>query len=303
MGEVYLAEHRLLKRACAIKLIRPEKADDAKALARFESEVRATARLTHWNTVEIYDYGHTEDGTFFYAMEFLPGMNLQEIVDRYGPLPPERVVHLLVQVCGALREAHHAGLIHRDIKPGNIFAAQRGGVYDVAKLLDFGLVKSIRPVEAESLKLSIDGAVIGSPLYTAPEAVTGDEGLGKSSDIYSLGATAYFLLTGRVLFDDESALKVLFAHAHKEPIPLSELLPHVPAELERIVTTCLQKLPADRFPDVESLEAALRACSLPMEWTPERAVEWWTSTADHPREPIASLSTAETDTAIVELPT
>ncbi|NQU22874.1 MAG: serine/threonine protein kinase, partial [Candidatus Nealsonbacteria bacterium] len=136
MGEVYLAEHQMLKRACAIKLIRPGKAGDPKVLARFQREVRATAKLSHWNTVEIFDYGNTEDGTFYYVMEFLPGLSLRDVVDRFGPLPPERVIHLLSGVCDALEEAHAAGLIHRDIKPGNIFAAQRGGVYDVAKLLD-----------------------------------------------------------------------------------------------------------------------------------------------------------------------
>ena len=141
MGEVYLAEHQMLKRPCAIKVIRPGNAHDARALARFEREVRATATLTHWNTVEIFDYGSTDDGTFYYVMEYLPGLNLADLVDRHGPLPPERVIHLVAQTCDALGEAHGLGLIHRDLKPGNIFAAQRGGVFDVAKLLDFGLAK------------------------------------------------------------------------------------------------------------------------------------------------------------------
>ena len=140
MGEVYLAEHQLLKRPCALKLIRPDSVADPRALARFEREVRLTATLSHPNTVEIYDYGRTEDGTYYYVMEYLPGLSLEELVERHGPLPPGRVVYLLRQVCGALREAHAAGLIHRDIKPSNIFAARRGGMDDVAKLLDFGLV-------------------------------------------------------------------------------------------------------------------------------------------------------------------
>ena len=141
MGDVYLAEHQLMKRPCAIKVIRPSKADDPQALARFEREVHATAQLSHWNSVEIFDYGRAEDGTFYYVMEYLPGLSLAQLVERYGPLPPARVVYLLAQVCDALAEAHAAGLIHRDIKPGNIFAAVRGGQYDVAKLLDFGLAK------------------------------------------------------------------------------------------------------------------------------------------------------------------
>ena len=141
MGEVFRAEHMLLKRPCAIKLIKAANEANATAVARFEKEVKTTAKLTHWNTVEIYDYGRTDDGTFYYVMELLPGMSLEELVEKHGPLPPARAVYLLRQVCGALQEAHQAGLIHRDIKPANIFAAQRGGVYDVAKLLDFGLVK------------------------------------------------------------------------------------------------------------------------------------------------------------------
>ncbi|MHC5544101.1 serine/threonine-protein kinase, partial [Singulisphaera rosea] len=141
MGEVYLAEHELLKRPCAIKLIRPSNVSDPKTLERFEREVRITATLSHWNTVEIFDYGRTEDGTYYYVMEYLPGLSLEELVKRHGPLPPGRVVYLLRQVCLALREAHGAGLIHRDVKPSNIFAARRGGVDDVAKLLDFGLVR------------------------------------------------------------------------------------------------------------------------------------------------------------------
>ena len=144
MGEVYLAEHQLLKRPCAVKLIRTDDATDPQALARFEDEVRLTATLSHPNTVEIYDYGRAEDGTYYYVMEYLPGLSLAELVERYGPLPPARVVYLLRQVCGALREAHAAGLIHRDIKPSNIIAARRGGIDDVAKLLDFGLVRPAR---------------------------------------------------------------------------------------------------------------------------------------------------------------
>src|SRR5262245_47427849 len=143
MGEVYLAEHRMLKRPCAVKLIRPEQAGDPRVLARFEREVQMTARLSHWNTVEIYDYGRTDDGTFYYVMEHLPGLSLEALVEQHGPLPAERVVHLLRQVCQALREAHSVGLIHRDVKPGNVFVAQRGGLYDVVKLLDFGLVKPV----------------------------------------------------------------------------------------------------------------------------------------------------------------
>ena len=199
MGEVYLAEHQLLKRPCAVKLIRPDDAADPKALERFEREVRLTATLSHPNTVEIYDYGRAEDGTYYYVMEYLPGLSLAELVERHGPLPPARAVYLLRQVCGALREAHAAGLIHRDIKPSNIFAARRGGMDDVAKLLDFGLVRPA--ATARAAHLSEEGQILGTPLFMSPEQATGGRELDERSDIYSLGAVAYYLLTGRPPFD------------------------------------------------------------------------------------------------------
>ncbi|MFK7776672.1 MAG: serine/threonine-protein kinase, partial [Gimesia sp.] len=278
MGEVYLAEHRLLKRPCAIKLIRRDKVNDENVLLRFESEVQATAGLTHPNTIEIYDYGHTEEGTFYYAMEYLPGLNLQEIVERFGALPPGRVVYLLKQVSSALSEAHHKKLIHRDIKPGNIFSAERGGLYDVAKLLDFGLVKDGRQ-EKNSIDLTMEGAVVGSPLYTSPEVVTGDGKPDFRSDIYSLGATAYYLLTGKPVFEGESALKVVFAHASQKVKPLTEINPKIPSELEAIILKCLEKKPGNRFQKVEELSHALNELKI-KEWTQEQATAWW-SDAEH----------------------
>lgn len=279
MGEVYLAEHHLLKRPAAIKLIKPSQAADPLALRRFESEVRATARLTHPNTVEIYDYGHTEDGTFYYVMEFLPGMNLQELVDRYGPLPPGRAVHLLRQVCGALGEAHGLGMVHRDLKPGNIFATQRGGIFDVAKLLDFGLVKCMSP-PPDSLKLTQERTMLGSPLYAAPESVVGDGQTDARTDVYSLGATAYFLLTGRAVFAGEQPLKVLFAHVNETPVPLTQVRPEIPADLERIVLRCLEKEPRERFADVAALEQALAGSSAAGDWTQSAARGWWLETEE-----------------------
>jgi eukaryotic-like serine/threonine-protein kinase len=169
MGEVYQAEHQLLKRPCAVKLIKPDKQTDPAALARFEREVQATAKLTHWNTVEIFDYGHADDGTFYYAMELLPGLSLEDLVKFHGPVPAERAVHFLRQACAALTEAHAKGLIHRDLKPANLFAAERGGVYDVVKLLDFGLVREQK--RAQDLKLTQPGSFSGSPLYMCPEQV------------------------------------------------------------------------------------------------------------------------------------
>ncbi len=272
MGEVHLAEHQLMKRPCAIKLIRSHKAGDPKMLARFEREVHATAKLSHWNTIEIFDYGRSSHGDFYYVMEYLPGLSLADLVRRRGPLPPGRTIYLLRQVCDALREAHAAGLIHRDIKPGNIFSAHRGGVYDVAKLLDFGLVKPI--AEVESAQLTMEGAVTGSPTYMSPEQAT--EGRAdERSDIYALGATAYFILTGRPPFEHEKALKVILAHATEKVIPPSELQTDVPHDLEQVVLQCLEKAPADRFQNVEQLDAALAACDSAGQWTREDARRWW----------------------------
>jgi tRNA A-37 threonylcarbamoyl transferase component Bud32 len=278
MGEVYLAEHQLLKRPCALKVIRPGKADDPKVLARFEREVRATAALSHWNTVEIYDYGRTDDGTFYYVMEYLPGKSLSELVEDYGPLPAGRVIYLLRQTCEALHEAHSAGLIHRDIKPGNIFAAQRGGIYDVAKLLDFGLAKPRHNFNGHNIQLTHDGAITGSPLYMSPEQSLGENEPDARGDIYSLGAVGYFLLTGHPPFEADTAMKVLMAHAREEPSPLSRWRHDIPPDLERVILRCLAKRPEDRFQDVLALNRALLECEAAGDWSAERAEKWWYET-------------------------
>jgi serine/threonine-protein kinase len=279
MGEVYLAEHQLLKRPCAVKLIRADDAADPRALERFEREVRLTATLSHPNTVEIYDYGRTEDGTYYYVMEYLRGLSLADLIDRHGPLPPARAVYLLRQVCGALREAHASGLIHRDIKPSNIFAARRGGVEDIAKLLDFGLV---RPAATgpdgdrdRGVHLSVEGQILGTPLFMSPEQAGGGRGLDARSDIYSLGGVAYFLLTGRPPFEGESGIAVMIAHARDPVVPPSRLRPEIPEDLERVVLRCLAKDPAERFPDVASLERALAACDCAGDWDADWAARWW----------------------------
>ncbi len=274
MGEVFLAEHLLLKRPCVVKLIRPDKAGDARVLKRFHREVQSTARLTHWNTVEIFDYGVTADGTFYYVMEHLPGMSLGEIVDRFGAMPPERVIFLLRQACDALGEAHAMGLIHRDIKPANIFAARRGGVYDVAKVLDFGLVKPIVKDEAP-VELTADGSITGSPLYMSPEQATGETNPDARSDIYSLGAVAYFLLTGRPPFEGDKPIRVMIAHVRDPVVPPSAVRSDVPADLEQVVLRCLAKRPEERYPDAASLAAALDECEAAGGWNRVRAAEWW----------------------------
>jgi len=274
MGEVFRAEHQLLKRPCAIKLIKPDKANDPESLARFEREVQATAKLTHWNTVEIYDYGHADDGTFYYVMELLPGLSLEELVRCHGPMPPERTVHFLRQVCRALREAHAKGLIHRDIKPANIIAAERGGVYDVAKLLDFGLVRE-QMSERSVPGLSEDKSVSGSPLYMCPEQMKAYDRLDARSDIYSLGAVAYYLLTGRPPFSGGTIAEIINAHSHAPVKPPAEVNPCVPADLELVVIRCLAKLPGNRYQNMDSLDKALAACVCTGQWTEERAEAWW----------------------------
>jgi serine/threonine-protein kinase len=277
MGEVYLAEHCMLKRPCAIKLIRPERAGEPQVLARFEREVRLTAQLSHWNTVEIFDFGRTEDGTFFYVMEYLPGLSLEEMLERHGPLPAERAVYLLRQACQGLREAHAIGLIHRDIKPGNLFAAQRGGLYDVVKLLDFGLVKQV--AEMPSARLTLDGAISGTPLFMSPEQARGLPAIDARSDIYSLGAVAYALLVGRPPFERTTPLEVLFAHAREEVTPPSHIRSDVPADLEQIILRCLAKNPDDRLENVDELEQALALCSAADQWTQSDAARWWQENA------------------------
>lgn len=280
MGDVYLAEHDLLKRPCALKLIRPNQIGDPMALQRFEREVCSMARLSHCNTVDVYDYGHTADGTFYYVMEYLPGLNLQQLVERFGPMPPERVIHFLSQACAALAEAHRLGMVHRDLKPANLFAAERGGEFDFTKLLDFGLV--VEDARADWLsRTSLQGRspLAGSPLYMSPEQGKGDAALDVRSDIYSLGATGYYLLTGRPPFVAKTPLLVLMAHARAPVVSPSEIVPGVPFDLEQILLKCLQKKPEDRYDCIDDLRYALQFCQDAGLWTTERAAQWWADCA------------------------
>jgi serine/threonine-protein kinase len=282
MGEVYLAEHQLLKRPCALKLIKAEAGADAVALARFEREVQSAARLSHPNTIEIYDYGHTDDGTFYYVMEYLQGLSLSELVRKVGPLPPGRVIYLFRQVCAGLSEAHKLGLVHRDLKPANIFIAVRGGESDVAKVLDFGLVKLTR--DPGAAELSSDMTVSGTPMYMAPEQAVADRSLDSRADIYALGAMMYFALTGQPPFTGESPFVVMMAHARDPVVPLSQVRPGVPEDLERVILRCLAKRPDERFPTVKALGDTLAACASASEWGPNRADAWWA--AETPSAPI-----------------
>ncbi len=273
MGEVYLAEHQLMKRPCAIKVIRPEKAGDPKVLARFEREVQATARLSHWNTIDIFDYGRADDGTFYYVMEYLPGMNLFELVRKHGPLPAGRAIYLIRQACDALQEAHDLGLIHRDIKPANIFTASRGGVCDVVKLLDFGLAKPLMDLDAAHL--TADGTITGSPLFMSPEQATGDAEPDSRSDVYSLGAVLYYLLTGKPPFEDDKPLKIMIKHAHELPARPSVHRADLATDIEAVVLKCLEKASKERYQSATELASALERCLDSGSWTRDNARAWW----------------------------
>lgn len=283
MGDVYLAEHELLKRPCALKLIRSDVGAEPLAIARFEREVRSAARLSHPNTIEIFDYGHTDDGTFYYVMEYLQGLSLNELVSMAGPLPPGRVIYLFRQICAGLAEAHSLGLVHRDLKPANIYVAIRGGESDVAKVLDFGLVKVTQG--PDSAELTSDQSVSGTPMFMAPEQAAGDRELDARADIYALGAIAYYCLTGQAPFSGNSPFAIMIAHARDPVVPPSQVRPEIPADLEAIILRCLAKKREDRYADVKALGKDLAACAAAHDWDGERADEWWISTTKAKVEP------------------
>jgi serine/threonine-protein kinase len=273
MGEVYRASHALLRRPTAIKLLRPEGAGEF-ALKRFEREVQLTSQLTHPNTIQIYDFGHTQDGKFYYAMEYLEGITLEELVELDGPQPAARVVALVAQICGSLAEAHAVGLIHRDVKPANLMLCERGRVADVIKVLDFGLVKP--QVESDEQKVSRTDAIVGTPTYMAPESILRPDRVDARSDLYAVGAVAYFLLTGRDVFEGATVVEVCASHLHTKPEPPSaRLKAPVPADLEAIVMSCLAKSPDDRPASAEALRGQLLACVDAKEWSDARGHEWW----------------------------
>jgi serine/threonine-protein kinase len=303
MGVVYRARHALLRRPTAIKLLPPDRAGDDN-LARFEREVQLTAQLSHPSTVAIFDFGRTRDGVFYYAMEYLDGIDLERLVQEDGPQPPGRVVHLLHQVCGALAEAHAVGLIHRDIKPANIILCERGGLLDVAKVVDFGLVKRIDPAGAQAtLAVTSAHVLLGTPLYMAPEAISGADVDGRS-DLYAVGAVAYFLLTGTPVFQAATVLEVFAHHLHSEPEPPSRRAGRTfPSDLERVILKCLAKSPADRFAGAAALQRALASCADTTPWRPDQSAEWWAALrrlhATEAGEPPTAATGAET--AVIDL--
>ena len=279
MGVVYRASHAMLRRPTAIKLLSPDRAGKD-ALTRFEREVRRTAMLTHPNTVTVFDYGRTTDGVFYYAMELLEGAALDELVEVAGPLPEERVIHLLEQVAASLAEAHDAGLIHRDIKPGNILVVDRGGISDLVKVVDFGLVKDVgykaSDVAASEPALTMTNAITGTPLYIAPESVTAPATVDARTDLYSVGAVGYWLLTGTHVFGGRSILEVCAHHLHSVPdAPSARLGKLVSADLEAVLLACLAKRPEDRPASAHALRERLQACVMAGRWTNARAADWW----------------------------
>jgi serine/threonine-protein kinase len=273
MGVVYRAKHAMLRRPTAVKLLHPDKAGHA-ALERFEKEVQLTAKLTHANTVTIFDYGRTPDGVFYYAMELLDGPSLQDVVSIDGPLPPGRVLHLIAQAAGALAEAHSVGLIHRDIKPANIMVVQQGGVHDVVKVVDFGLVKELE--QDVSVSLTAANAVTGTPQYMSPESITSPEKVDGRSDLYALGAVAYYLLAGDHVFRGSSVVEVCSHHLHTEPGPIAELRGEdVPEAIEALVRECLQKDPAARPQTAGELRRRLLDLAEAHPWSEDDARAWW----------------------------
>ncbi len=271
MGEVHRASHAMLRRPTAIKLIRPDTADP-QTLQRFEREVRETSRLMHPNTISIYDYGRTPDGVFYYAMEFLDGPDLRQAVDKTGPMPPARVIHLLDQVSGALREAHEKGLVHRDIKPGNLVLCRRGSDHDLVKVLDFGLVKRVGTEAGSSL--TAIGEICGTPETLAPEVLLG-EPAGPPADLYALGVVAYFLLTGVPVFEAQSSADFIGHHLHTPPPPLRDRDASLPEDLCAAVERCLHKDPAERFGSALDFQSELLRCRDAGGWTEQDAAAWW----------------------------
>ncbi len=281
MGEVFRATHQMLARPAAVKLIRPELLGSSSPAAarviveRFRREAEAAASLRSPHTISLYDFGVASDGTFFLVMELLDGLDLETLVERFGPLPPERVVHLLRQACESLEEAHSRGLVHRDIKPSNIFTCRLGLAVDFVKVLDFGLVKAVDDGGREATLLTAPDSTTGTPAYIAPEVVRGDRIADHRVDIYTLGCVGYWLLTGRLVFQAPNAIQLMYQHANATPVPPSQRSElEIPAELDSIILSCLAKLPEDRPQTAGELYRRLSA-ALPATWTEELAQRWW----------------------------
>jgi serine/threonine-protein kinase len=282
MGEVWRAKHRMLARPAAIKLIRPEalgesSIEDQKTLqGRFEREAQATASMRSPHTIELFDFGISQSGTFYYVMELLDGVDTESLIRRFGPIPQARTIHVLQQVCDSLAEAHEAGLIHRDIKPANVYVCRYGREVDFVKVLDFGLVKSQREPEDADVRLTCPRTAGGTPAYMAPEQVLGDRPLDGRTDLYAVGCVGYWLLTGHLVFESETVMKTLMHHARSEPSPPSESSElEISPALDRVILTCLEKDPGRRHQNADELSRALAKCESADDWTREQAHRWW----------------------------
>jgi serine/threonine-protein kinase len=273
MATVYLARHDLLRRPAAVKLLKPARATD-EMIARFEREVQMASSLSHPNTVEIFDFGRTRDGLFYYAMEYLDGLTVGEIVARDGFLPVARTIHILRQVCAALAEAHAKGVVHRDIKPENIMVCRYGGAYDHVKILDFGLVKHVAEKHSRDLTRSL--RILGTPLYMAPERLRNPADVDARVDIYALGAVAFLMLTGKKLFESADDLQLTSRILNDEPVRPSEAAPQpIPVELDLLVLSCVEKRREDRPQRIADLVEAFDALALEHRWTQREAELWW----------------------------
>jgi serine/threonine-protein kinase len=282
MGEVYRASHQMLARPAAVKLIRSEvlgqsAPDHARVMVeRFRREAQASASLRSPHTINLYDFGVASDGTFFLVMEMLEGLDLETLVARFGPQPADRTVHLLNQACESLEEAHSRGLIHRDIKPSNIFSCRMGLAVDFVKVLDFGLVKALGEGEKQDVMLTAPNATAGTPAYIAPEVVLGMGTVDHRVDIYALGCVAYWLLTGRLVFEAQTAMQVMIQHANATPVaPSARVELEIPAALDAVVLACLAKNPNDRPASARELALRLSQAVGGTGWTQEEALRWW----------------------------
>jgi serine/threonine protein kinase len=275
MGSVYRARHAFLRRPTAVKMLHADKVD-AESLARFEREVQLTSQLCHPNTIAVYDYGKTPEGTFYYAMEYLEGVTLEDLVKGWGPLPEARVIPILQQICGSLAEAHALGLIHRDVKPANLILTARAGLADFVKVLDFGLVKAANTDDAA--RLTQANVSVGTPYYMSPEAVENPDHVTPLSDVYAIGAVAYYLVTGTPVFGGKTIMEVCMKHVRAVPDPPSARLggPVSPG-LEGLILRCLSKNPEGRPPGTRALAVELDRLEPVGSWTRADADDWWAS--------------------------
>jgi serine/threonine-protein kinase len=280
MGEVWRAKHRLLARHAAVKLVRPEvlgasSEAEYRTLRRFEREAQATAALSSPHTIRLFDFGATNDGAFYYAMELLAGRDLESLVREFGPLPADRALFLLRQVCHSLADAHARGMVHRDVKPANIYVCRMGLDYDFVKVLDFGLVK-VDARESLSQTLTVDHTTTGTPAFMAPEVILGDKNVDQRADVYALGCVAYYLLTGELVFEADTPMKMLMHHVQTPPLPPSQRteLP-IPRELDDLVLACLEKDPQRRPQDAQQLFGMACSCGSCETWDPEASRRWW----------------------------